>query len=275
MLDPMNLTNARIPYGYVDESHQLLMLDATTYMAYSGPDYLSIHTWPTLLNMSNEVSSRRLSFTFPASELIDAGIESDSGFGLFAVATDGGSSDYQGWSGTQIWDTAGVGAAAAPEQFENQYDVPLESEDWMAILIMVLIFVIVISVVYSRRQRSRTRPADGELPSSMAPEGRSRTREVVEELPGTPEELTVEIADGIVELRWRPPGGEDGDGVYAYRIYRGLKDPHELHRIADVDAGTRSYTDSTGTRGLTYYYRISALGPAGEGDRTYVVRADL
>ena len=83
--------------------------------------------------------------------------------------------------------------------------------------------------------------------------------------PPPPAVFEVNSQPDRISLTWEPsPGGN----VQGYRIYRAEGDNNarmsgnELigtwSRIADVDAGTRSYDDATAERGQSYYYYITA-----------------
>jgi parallel beta-helix repeat protein len=81
--------------------------------------------------------------------------------------------------------------------------------------------------------------------------------------PGTPINTSV-TADGSTNyLKWNKPQSDGGSPITNYRIYRGTAKGAEtfLIEIGNVTY----YNDSTISRGVIYYYKVSAVNEAGEG----------
>ncbi len=87
-----------------------------------------------------------------------------------------------------------------------------------------------------------------------------------------PRNLQAREGDGRVNLSWDPPAGTDESSITEYRIYRGASSG-SLSYNDSVDGSTTSYTDIGLTNGQTYYYRVSAVISAGEGDKSSEVSA--
>ncbi|MDQ6793773.1 MAG: fibronectin type III domain-containing protein [Chloroflexota bacterium] len=95
----------------------------------------------------------------------------------------------------------------------------------------------------------------------------SVTPAVVGEAPRAPQDLKATMnANGQVRLSWSPPSRKNRSQVTSYRIYRSTSSGTEEFLVA-VGNVTR-YVDATATRGVRYYYQVSAVNAAGEGPRS-------
>src|SRR5437773_306701 len=84
--------------------------------------------------------------------------------------------------------------------------------------------------------------------------------------PGAPQGLVATAGDATVTLTWSAPNSNGGSPITNYRIYRGTSSNGEtlLATIGNV----LTYTDTSVTNGVTYYYQVSAMNGAGEGPRS-------
>src|SRR5216117_2453864 len=84
--------------------------------------------------------------------------------------------------------------------------------------------------------------------------------------PGAPQGLVATAGDVTVTLTWSAPSSNGGSPITNYRIYRGTSSNGEtlLATIGNV----LTYTDTSVTNGVTYYYQVSAVNAAGEGPRS-------
>ena len=88
--------------------------------------------------------------------------------------------------------------------------------------------------------------------------------------PDTPSGLTATALDAEVVLAWLANVEND---LRRYNIYRGTTSG-DLSKIAEVAAGTETFTDSTVTNGTTFFYAIDAEDTAGNlSNRTGEVEA--
>ena len=85
-------------------------------------------------------------------------------------------------------------------------------------------------------------------------------------VPSTPLNLQASAGDGEVTLSWNTPSDTGGVDITGYKIYRG-NISGKLTLLTTIDTGT-SYTDNTVTNEITYYYQVSAVNSAGEGQRS-------
>jgi fibronectin type 3 domain-containing protein len=85
--------------------------------------------------------------------------------------------------------------------------------------------------------------------------------------PMMPQDLTVRMALGQVELSWEVPA----DLPLSYRIYRGT-DSGDLVLIATVDGNVRTFIDMEGVEGN--YYSVTAVFDDGEGPSTLTQKAE-
>ena len=93
-------------------------------------------------------------------------------------------------------------------------------------------------------------------------------------VPSAPRNLRAIVENGYVELTWQPPRDDGGADIIYYRIYRGNSSGCETF-LAEVDANTLNYTDKSVERGVTYYYYITAVNPAREGNMSNEVNVSV
>jgi hypothetical protein len=89
-------------------------------------------------------------------------------------------------------------------------------------------------------------------------------------VPSAPESLTARQPSrnwGIV-LFWGAPASIGTGPVTGYRLYRGTSSRDNLVLLTTVSAGTTNYLDMATTRGVAYYYQVSAVNGSGEGPRS-------
>jgi fibronectin type 3 domain-containing protein len=89
-------------------------------------------------------------------------------------------------------------------------------------------------------------------------------------VPGAPTGLSAEADSSAVELSWQSPASDGGSPITAYRVYRGTT-PQSLPLLTTVT--TLSHTDQSVSNGVTYFYAVSAVNSAGEGERSSIVSA--
>jgi fibronectin type 3 domain-containing protein len=82
-------------------------------------------------------------------------------------------------------------------------------------------------------------------------------------LPGAPTALSATRGNAQVALSWNAPAATGGSAISNYTLYRGSSSGSETfhQRLGNVT----SYTDTSLTNGVTYYYKVSANNTAGEG----------
>ncbi|MDD1743147.1 MAG: fibronectin type III domain-containing protein [Methanomassiliicoccales archaeon] len=84
--------------------------------------------------------------------------------------------------------------------------------------------------------------------------------------PGIPLDLAASAGAGQVRLTWEVPVTTGGSPITNYKVYRGESSGGEVLFIT-LD-GTLEYIDDTAADGQTYWYQVSAVNGAGEGDRS-------
>jgi hypothetical protein len=85
--------------------------------------------------------------------------------------------------------------------------------------------------------------------------------------PSAPRSLTARAGDARISLAWTAPSSAGSSPITGYRIYRGGSAGGPKTLLTSVGAIT-SYTDTEVSNGTTYYYQVSAVSAAGEGDRS-------
>src|SRR5205809_1658480 len=84
--------------------------------------------------------------------------------------------------------------------------------------------------------------------------------------PGAPQGLVATAGDATVTLTWSAPSSNGGSPITNYRIYRGTSSNGET--LKATIGNVLTYTDTSVTNGVTYYYQVSAMNGAGEGPRS-------
>ena len=93
-------------------------------------------------------------------------------------------------------------------------------------------------------------------------------------VPDSPQNLTIEVIDGAVNLAWDPPLWTDGRvNVTGYQVHRGV-DPDWLYDTFDVSMNT-SFVDEDVEEGVTYYYAIGADSSFGGSSVTEVANVTI
>src|SRR5437763_5204929 len=84
--------------------------------------------------------------------------------------------------------------------------------------------------------------------------------------PSAPQDLAATGGNAQVTLTWQAPASNGGSPITNYRIYRGTSSSGET--LKATIGNVLTYTDTTVTNGVTYYYQVSAVNAAGEGPRS-------
>jgi hypothetical protein len=117
LLNPKDQKTWMAIWDKVDTDQSLITIEFDyddfdgTITAYSSPD---------LSSLTAAVDGNIITYTVEANDLEAAGLAPGSGFGLYAYAHLVGSTFGDPWEGEHTWDTAGVGAAAAPGEFNTE-----------------------------------------------------------------------------------------------------------------------------------------------------------
>ena len=69
---------------------------------------------------------------------------------------------------------------------------------------------------------------------------------------------------GGVALKWSTPASDGGSAVTGYRVYRATSSGGELYLVS-VGSNVTTYADRSTTKGVRYYYWITALNVVGVG----------
>jgi parallel beta-helix repeat protein len=89
--------------------------------------------------------------------------------------------------------------------------------------------------------------------------------------PSAPQNLTVVAGNTTAILTWEPPADDGGTPITNYTIYYHTKTGGSPEKI--VVGNITTYTFSGLTNGQTYYFAVSAINKAGEGEKSNEVRA--
>src|SRR5439155_1751185 len=84
--------------------------------------------------------------------------------------------------------------------------------------------------------------------------------------PGAPQGLVATAGDATVTLTWSAPSSNGGSPITNYRIDRGTASGGET--LKATIGNVLTYSDTSVTNGVTYYYQVSAVNAAGEGPRS-------
>jgi len=89
--------------------------------------------------------------------------------------------------------------------------------------------------------------------------------------PSAPINLAATSGNAQVILTWQPPASDGGSAITNYRVYRGATSGGEA--LLSTLGVVTSYTDTSVTNGLTYYYQVTATNGAGESPKSNEVSA--
>src|SRR5467141_3213855 len=84
--------------------------------------------------------------------------------------------------------------------------------------------------------------------------------------PSAPTNLVATAGNAQVGLTWQAPASNGGSPISNYRIYRGTSSNGET--LKATIGNVLTYTDTSVTNGVIYYYQVSAVNAAGEGPRS-------
>ncbi len=81
--------------------------------------------------------------------------------------------------------------------------------------------------------------------------------------PGYVKNLILNAMDGKIVLTWQPPEYNGGTPIISYKVYRGESED-ELSLL--IETPDTSYTDTSVTNGIVYFYKIVAVNKIGDGE---------
>jgi fibronectin type 3 domain-containing protein len=110
--------------------------------------------------------------------------------------------------------------------------------------------------------------AVGEGPRSNEASGTPTSSQTV---PSPPRQLSATPGDAQITLTWLAPSSDGGSPITNYRIYRGPASGGES--LLTTIGSEFSYSDTTVTNGLAYYYFVKAVNGIGEGGSSNEVAA--
>ena len=90
-------------------------------------------------------------------------------------------------------------------------------------------------------------------------------------VPGAPTGLTATAGTGQVSLSWTPPASDGGENINSYNVYRGTSAGSETLLSSGGCSGLGAVTTCTDTgltAGQTYFYKVTAVNPVGEGPQS-------
>ncbi|HWC11049.1 MAG TPA: fibronectin type III domain-containing protein, partial [Acidimicrobiales bacterium] len=105
-------------------------------------------------------------------------------------------------------------------------------------------------------------------PPTTAPPG-TTTTVAPGSVPSAPQSLSARQPSrtaGIL-LQWDPPASTGSGPLTGYRVYRGTSS-RNLVLLVTLAGTTTNYLDTSTTRGVLYYYQVSAVNGSGEGPRS-------
>ena len=83
-------------------------------------------------------------------------------------------------------------------------------------------------------------------------------------VPDAPSLTSTKAGSGYIVLQWTAPSDNGGAPITKYRVYRGTA-PGEESLLAEI-GNVLTYNSTGLTNGQTYYYKVSAVNSAGEGE---------
>jgi parallel beta-helix repeat protein len=87
--------------------------------------------------------------------------------------------------------------------------------------------------------------------------------------PSEPQNVQTSSGDSYVNLTWGPPEDDGGLFITGYRVYRGIISGEE--DFYTTVGNTHYFNDTDVDNGISYYYKVSAVNPVGEGPLSFEV----
>jgi fibronectin type 3 domain-containing protein len=84
-------------------------------------------------------------------------------------------------------------------------------------------------------------------------------------VPNAPTGLSSTMINGQVTLEWTAPASTGGSPVIRYNVYRGIS---STIMILIGNSTSATFVDTATTAGSTYFYKVSAVNAAGEGNQS-------
>ena len=91
-------------------------------------------------------------------------------------------------------------------------------------------------------------------------------------VPSAPQHLNADQGDEYVDLSWNPPSNDGGSPIMEYKVYCGTASGGESF-LAEV-GNVLIYRDAHVSNDQQYYYQVSAVNAAGEGERSNEVNVE-
>lgn len=173
LLSPQDHNDRRLSWSYSDTNHSVMYIGLES-DPWEGTHTISSASMPSL---TGTFSGKTVTFTMSVEDLENAGITPGSGFGVYAFCYRTDSWPGDTWYNEITWDSAGLGAASAPEEFNVGKDkgdqgIPLISQILgisciLGIIILLIVVLIVLRKKKAAQQAQLTGGVYGTYPSSQ------------------------------------------------------------------------------------------------------------
>ena len=192
LLEPEKHKDGNFSWDYSDTEHTIVMI-------WLDSDYIEgLYAWssPSMDSLSLDYTDTTVTYSMSVLDLENAGVTTGSGFGVYAYShrldTMGGDT----WHNQITWDTAGLGAAAAPDEFNVPEDIDengngkdaadKEGEEdsegdlylmmTYSSIVIVVCMIIIFFVLYLRKEKQkRLKNAQSQQPPFAQPQQVTQT----------------------------------------------------------------------------------------------------
>jgi hypothetical protein len=91
-------------------------------------------------------------------------------------------------------------------------------------------------------------------------------------VPSAPQSLSAKASTSNITLSWLAPASNGGSNITEYKVYRSTSSGTETFLAISI---TTNYTDPSAQKGISYYYKVTAVNAIGESNSSNEANARI